>query len=206
MSRLCHAGDEIMPSDFLADRKAGLENAFFAKQDLELRRRMAENDAKQARKAALVEVSGIRDEATLDRLLTLNITSETLAVMSLVPLVAVAWADGTLESKERSAILRAAEEGGLSKDSPSYALLDGWLAKKPQADLIVAWKEYISSWLSELDGAARATLRTEIVGRARSVAEAAGGFLSLTARISDAEQRVLHELEAAFQAPPDAAA
>lgn len=195
-----------MPSDFLSDRKAGLENAFFAKQDAELRRRMTENDARKARKAALIEASGIRDEAILDRLLTLNITSETLAVMALVPLVAVAWADGTLEPRERSAILRAAEDGGLNKQNPSYELLDGWLARKPSPELITAWKQYISALLPELDAAARSSLRTEIVGRARSVAEAAGGFLGLTARVSDAEQQLLHDLEAAFQAPSGSAA
>lgn len=195
-----------MPSDFLSDRKAGLENAFFAKQDAELRRRMAENDARKARKAALIEASGIRDEAILDRLLTLNITSETLAVMALVPLVAVAWADGTLEPRERSAILRAAEDGGLNKQNPSYELLDGWLARKPSPELITAWKQYISALLPELDAAARSSLETEIVGRARSVAEAAGGFLGLTARVSDVEQRVLHDLEAAFQTRPGSAA
>lgn len=194
-----------MPSDFLSDRKAGLENAFFAKQDAELRRRMAENDAKQARKAALREVSGIRDESTLDKLLALDITSETLAVMSLVPLVAVAWADGALEAAERAAILRAAEASGLSKQSPSYELLDGWLAKRPPPDLTTAWKQYVTAVIATLDGSGRMSLRTEIVGRARSVAEAAGGFLGLTARISDAEQRVLHDLEQAFQVPPNTA-
>jgi len=190
-----------MPSDFLADRKTGLENAFFAKQDAELRRRMAESATNQARKAALVEVSGIQDDAILDKLLALNITSETLAVMSLVPLVVVAWADGTLEPKERAAILRAAEESGLSKQSPSYALLDGWLAKRPLPDLTVAWKQYVSAVSASLDESARATLRTEIVGRARAIAEAAGGFLGLSARVSEAERRVLSDLEATFQAP-----
>ncbi len=190
-----------MPSDFLSDRKAGLENAFFAKQDLELRRRMAENDTKKARKAALMEVSGIRDDSVLDTLLGLNVTSETLAVMSLVPLVVVAWADGTLESRERSAVLRAAEDAGVGRQSPSYDLLDGWLGKRPPPDLITAWKQYVTAVTATLDGSARMALRTEIVGRARSVAEAAGGFLGLTGRVSDTEQRVLEQLEAAFQVP-----
>lgn len=189
-----------MPSDFLADRRSGLENAFFAKQDAEIRRRMAEADVRQARKAALVEVSGIRDDAILDRLLALNITSETLAVMSLVPLVVVAWADGSLESREREAVLRSAVESGLDREGPSYALLEGWLGKRPGPELIEAWKQYVAAVVATLDGATRASLTSEIVGRARAVAEAAGGFLGLTARVSDAEKRVLAELEAAFQA------
>lgn len=189
-----------MPSDFLADRKAGLENAFFARQDAELRRRMIEADARQARKAALVEVSGIRDDAILDRLLALNITSETLAVMSLVPLVVVAWADGTLEPKERDAVLRSAVESGLDREGPSYGLLEGWLGKRPGPELIVAWKQYVAAVIATLEEPARRSLRDGIVGRAQAVADAAGGFLGLTARISEAEKRVLADLEAAFQA------
>ena len=189
-----------MPSDFLADRRSGLENAFFARQDAEIRRRMAEADVRQARKAALVEVSGIRDDAILDRLLALNITSETLAVMSLVPLVVVAWADGSLESREREAVLRSAVESGLDREGPSYALLEGWLGKRPGPELLAAWKQYVAAVIVTLDASARDSLRTGIVGRAQAVADAAGGFLGLTARISDAEKRVLAELEAAFQA------
>ena len=109
-----------MSGDALGERKASLENAFFAKQDAELRRRMAEKESAQARRAALAETSGIRDEAVLDKLVAMNINSETLAAMSLVPLVAVAWADGTIDPNERSAVLRAAEQEGLSKQSPNY--------------------------------------------------------------------------------------
>jgi hypothetical protein len=73
-------------SDFLGERRAGLENAFFAEQDAALHRRMAEKESTKANKAALAEVSGVRDEAVLDKLLALNITSETLAAVSLLRL------------------------------------------------------------------------------------------------------------------------
>ena len=195
-----------MSGDALGERKASLENAFFAKQDAELRRRMAEKESAQARRAALAETSGIRDEAVLDKLVAMNINSETLAAMSLVPLVAVAWADGTIDPNERSAVLRAAEQEGLSKQSPNYELLNGWLANRPPPDLITVWKQYVAALVANLDDPARTTLKTQIMGRARSVAEASGGFLGLTARISDAEKRVLHDLEEIFQAPPVPAA
>ena len=43
-------------------------------------------------------------------------------------------------------------------------------------------------------------IRTDRITQAtRAVADAAGGFLGLTARVSDAEKRVLAELEAAFE-------
>ena len=195
-----------MSGDLLGERKASLENVFFAQQDIELRRRMAEKESAQARRAALAETSGIRDEAVLDKLVAMNINSETLAAMSLVPLVAVAWADGTIDPNERSAVLRAAEQEGLSKQSANYELLNGWLAKMPPPDLITVWKQYVAALVANLDDPARTTLKTQIMGRARSVAEASGGFLGLTARISDAEKRILHDLEEIFQAPPVPAA
>ena len=138
-----------MSGDALGERKASLENAFFAKQDVELRRRMAEKESAQARRAALAETSGIRDEAVLDKLVAMNINSETLAAMSLVPLVAVAWADGTIDPNERSAVLRAAEQEGLSKQSPNYELLNGWLAKMPPPDLITVWKQYVAALVQQ---------------------------------------------------------
>ncbi len=94
----------------------------------------------------------------------------------------------------------------MSKQSPNYELLNGWLAKMPPPDLITVWKQYVAALVANLDDPARTTLKTQIMGRARSVAEASGGFLGLTARISDAEKRVLHDLEETFQAPPVPAA
>jgi hypothetical protein len=46
------------------------------------------------RRQQLAHVSGIRDEAVLDRLLGLAITAESLAALGLVPLVWVARASG----------------------------------------------------------------------------------------------------------------
>jgi hypothetical protein len=45
---------------------------------------------------------------------------------------------------------------------------------------------------------AKQALKQDLLGRARVVAEAAGGFLGLGTRISSAEQAVLTELEQAF--------
>ena len=75
-----------------------------------------------------------------------------------------------------------------------------WLAKKPSRELVTAWKQYVSALLPNLNDNAKQSLKSEILGRAKSVAEAAGGFLGLTARISDAEQRVLDDLEKTFGA------
>ena len=51
---------------------------------------------------------------------------------------------------------------------------------------------------SELDAEAVSQLKTSIVSRAESVAEAAGGFLGLGNKVSDTERGVLTKLESAF--------
>ncbi|MFT8246623.1 hypothetical protein [Roseomonas sp. BN140053] len=187
-----------MAADFLDDRKAGLENAFFAEQDARLLQRLREADETKARKEALSVASGIKDDAVLEKLLTLNITSVTLTALTLVPLVLVAWADGSIDAKERSAVLAGAEHSGLSKEDASYQLFEGWLARKPAPELTATWKEYIRALSATLTDDARQALKSGILSRARGVAEAAGGFMGIGQKISAAEAAVLDDLERQF--------
>jgi hypothetical protein len=187
-----------MAEDFLTERRRALEESFFNKQNEALRRRLREKETSRARKEALAEASGISDDETLRRLLALQISNETLAALYLVPLVEVAWADGKVEEPERKALLAAAEGAGLHGGNPSYELLEGWLAQRPDKELLDAWKQYIRALTEAMDPAAKKALQRDLVGRAQVVAEAAGGFLGLGGKVSMAEKAVLTELEAAF--------
>jgi hypothetical protein len=187
-----------MMDDFLGDRKKALEENFFAKHNEELLQKLREKTAAQAKKETLSAASGITEDAVLEELISLNISSETLAALSLVPLVEVAWADGSIDMKERNAILRAAEASGLTKENLSYQLIEGWLRERPARKLISAWKAYVSALSKSLSSEAKITLKQDILGRARSVAEAAGGFLGLGNKISESEKAVLTDLEQAF--------
>ena len=185
-----------MSHESLDDRRRALEEAFFAKQDAVLRQRLAEPAEVRARKEAFSAVSGITDTAVLDALVKLDISAETLAAIALVPLVAVAWADGSVDAKERAAVLRAAAEGGLKPEG--HAMLEKWLQAAPPASLVDAWKGYIATITASMDHASRRALQGPIIDRARTVALAAGGFLGIGLRISDAEEKVLADLAKAF--------
>ena len=187
-----------MNEDFLADRRKGLEEAFFAEQDAVLRRRLREVDEAGSRRQVLSSASGITDHAVLDRLAALGITGETAAALSLVPLVAVAWADGQIDERERAAALSGAERLGLTRGDAGHRLFDGWLAKRPPPELLTSWKAYIAALAPTLGGDARDALRTALLGHARAVAEAAGGFLGIGPKISDAERSILADLEQVF--------
>lgn len=187
-----------MDREFLGDRKKALEDSFFAKENQKLLDRMRAEQHKKEAKAGLAEVAGISDADVLEKLVSLGIEPDTWAALSLVPLVEVAWADGSLDPKERRAVLSAAEANGVVAGSPGAALLETWLRARPGPELISAWGEYMVVLCAGLDEAERQKLRREILGRARSVAEAAGGILGLLNRISSQEEAVLAELEKPF--------
>ncbi len=184
--------------DFLGDRRRGLEDAFFANQDAILRRRLGEGDAARGRKDALRTASGIADDAVLDRMMGLGISPDTLTALSLIPCVVVAWADEGIDQRERAAMLSAAEQAGLAREGPAYALFEGWLAKRPAPELLAAWKEYVAALLPTLDATAQHAFRSELLGRARAVAAASGGFMGVGRTISAVEQAALDDLERAL--------
>ena len=183
-----------MSSDMLGDRRKAMEDAFFARENEALRQRGREtNDAKR-KKERLSAASGITHDAVLEKLAALEIRSETLGALSLIPLVAVAWADGTIDDKERGAILSRAAEIGVAKGGVGHELFARWLEERPPQAMVDAWKDYVRAFAMTMDNADRRALRAEVLHRAQGIAEAAGGFLGIGGKVSAPEQKVLQEL------------
>jgi hypothetical protein len=95
-----------------------------------------------------------------------------------------------LEQRERSAILRAADEQGLSHTSTAYQLLEKWLNDRPGDELVAAWKGYVEALRKNLSAPAYAALRKDILDRTTKVARSAGGFLGFT-RVTKEEKELL---------------
>lgn len=179
-----------MSGDILSDRRKAAEEAFFAKQNEELRQRLRTAGSQ-------VDQPGSREGAPAVRLNNLDSGGETAVVLALVPLIAVAWADGTLDAKERAAVLLAAKHNGLDASGASYGIFERWLAEKPDLALLNRWTEYVHGLCRDMDDARREAFRGEVVGQACRVAETTGGLLGL-GRVSGAETAVLEKLDAAF--------
>jgi hypothetical protein len=133
----------------------------------------------------------------LQDLVDLGIRATTMAALGLVPLVQVAWADGKMDDKERAVLLKAASSSGVETGSDSFALLENWLVDRPGPEMMAAWTDYVSALSAGCSEGSRESLRAVTVGRARSVAEAAGGLLGIGS-IARSEQHVLDQLEDAF--------
>jgi hypothetical protein len=178
----------------LKNEARDLEEEFFAKENERLLRELREKAKIDEKRKALQAVVKVKDPAIIEHLLELGVGPESIVAVTLVPLAAVSWADGTLDDKERKAILSAASERGIKPGTANYTLLEAWLKEKPSQKLIDAWKKYTRSIWEQLTKDEQVLMRVNLVGRAREVAEAAGGFLGV-ASISPKEEATLKELE-----------
>lgn len=185
-------------SDSLSVRGQALEGAFFQKKDRELLQRLREECAAEDKRAALSRSSGITDDQVLQRLVELEIEPASFASFAMLPLIQVAWADGKMQSAEREAILSAAEQTGIARDTTPFEVLESWLEESPGEDLYEAWKLYAARLKDSLEAAEVSSLQNRVLGRAREVAEAAGGILGFGNKVSDEEAEVLEQLAAAF--------
>ncbi len=128
----------------------------------------------------------------------LGIRAETVAALSLVPLVEVAWADGVLDPPERRAVLERVGAAGFVSGSIEHAMIEAWLDRQPPPQLLTAWTHLVQGMCEQLDSEGRARLKRALLDRARAVAKTSGGVLGFGERVSGVEAAVLARLEAPF--------
>jgi hypothetical protein len=185
--------------EILRDRGRSLEDEFFRREDQRLRERLNELKAAETTREALAKASGITKPAVLEKLMELGIRGETVAALSIVPLVEVAWADGALDAKERRAVV---DRAGVARESMEGALLEAWLDRRPDPKLLTAWTHLVQGMCEHLDPDGAARLKTGLLERAGAVAAASGGLFGVGSKVSRSEAAMLARLEAAFAAPP----
>jgi len=180
----------LKKKSIFADARA-LEDAFFTKENARLLEQLQEKQKREA----LREMVKVEDETFLDRLIELGIGPETVLALTLVPLIAVAWADGTLDGRERDAIIKAAEEKGVSPETAGHQLLETWLSRRPERELFDSWKQYVRGIWETFTDEERQRMRERTLDWALAVAEASGGFLGVISKVSPSERVVIKELE-----------
>ena len=179
-------------------RKLSLEEAFFLKQDQEMMKKLKEMREMKETKEALAKASGINDDVVLQKFVDLNIRPESLASLSVLPLVLVAWADGKMDPEEKRVVLSAVEKMGWVKDSWDYTLLDRWLGHKPSAAMLDAWLHYVESLCKRLTPDEIKHFKDEIMLHTKTVALACGGILGI-GKISAEENKLIEKLASAFK-------
>ena len=78
----------------IEERGKALEEAFFAKKNKELLQQVKQDLDSAKQREALKTATGIAEDEVLDKILAIGVNAESLAAMSIAPMVLVAWADG----------------------------------------------------------------------------------------------------------------
>jgi hypothetical protein len=183
--------------DPTASSRKSLEDMFFHKEDKKLLEKLKQMEKMKLSKEALREVSGIHNEKVLEKLVELDVKPETVASLSLVPLIEVAWADGRIDEKEKQAVLAAAGDSGVKPGSIEYQLIEQWMVRRPPDGMLEAWSHYIEGLCERLSPQERDLLKADLMKQVTSVARASGGFLGV-AKISKKEATMIGKIEAAF--------
>lgn len=143
------------------------EDAYFRKQDQELRQKLREElsqaagDLKQAP----------RDLSLPGKIQRLGFVGEKLKVFDLMPLVHVAWADGSVSRQEREAILGVVLTR-VPRTSVAFALMESLLEERPPQNFL----DESLALLKLVAGDARAE---SVVEMCVQVASASGGFMNI---------------------------
>ena len=175
------------------------EDEFFHKRDQELilaARRQAESEAQFRDLSA---VTGISDQQTLQDLQRFDYNAQTALLLELMPLVQVAWSDGSVNELERKRIFTIARLEGIETGDPRWDRLAQSLQIRPSDEFFQATLRGLRASLEGLPVEDRRRIDRKLIIHCTSVASVSGGFLGLGSRISNAEQAAINEIVAALE-------
>ena len=167
------------------------EELYFAAQDQEARRRLrdklAGNAAGLEEQQRIAQSMGTSDVSVAEKVKALGFDGDSARVFDLIPLIHVAWADGSVQRGERAAIFKVLQKRGIEQDSEASRTIASLLEERPSD----GWMRQSLAVLRELTGGI-GDRSQEIVDLCIGVATASGGLLGLGKKI-DADERVLIE-------------
>ena len=179
--------------DAFEERRRGLEESYFHEKEqqlIEKMRRRAQADAELRR---MGETAGVADEEILHDLEALGYTADTVRLLHLLPLVHLAWADGSVSQRERDLIVEAARARGINAGTPADIQLGGWLTKRPSDQFFRETLRAIVAILESEPEAQREAERRDLLSYSAAIARASGGLLGFGA-VSAEERKVLERI------------
>lgn len=186
---------------FLEDREHALENEYFHRKDRELIERLREEGRQQSERHDLENQLGTHDTAFLEQLQAAGFTPGNLALLHLIPLVEVAWAEGDVTRRERELILALAARRGVTTDRPAYTQLVGWLDEKPDDTFFETTYEAIRKMLALEDETSRHAAQLDLESWSTKIAEATGGILGMVPISKDERECLRRIAERITEAP-----
>ena len=190
----------------MTERKNKKEEEYFRKQEKELVEKMQTDKTRESERLEMASALGAADLDIVSALQELGYTPATVSLLYLVPLIQVAWAEGSVSKHERQLILEAAGARGIEFGSTAYECLTEWLNVRPMEEFFERTLRVISVLLQTLPQQQRENSKRDLVSYCAKVAEASGGFIGFLGsrrRVCTEERELLArigtELESSHQ-------
>jgi hypothetical protein len=184
--------------DGITDHVRKREEEYFRKRDRELIERMRQAAAADQTRRDLEAKTGLHDPALLRDLQDLGFTPDTIALLPLVPIVEVAWAEGGVTGGERKLIVQFARSRGIEPGSAADRQLVEWLERRPPADVFARARRLIRAMLDHPEESHTDLSADDLIRYSERIASASGGMLGV-GRISAEERAALTQIAKALK-------
>jgi hypothetical protein len=188
----------LTDKDAFAERGRSLEEDYFRRKEQEVIEKMRRSAAADAQRRQLGENAGIADDDILRDLQALGYTPETMMLLHLVPLIQIAWAEGSVSDKERDLIVQAARSRGIAAGSTADAQLSRWLSQRPSEELFDKTLRAIRAILESRSPEERAASERDLLSLSTAIAAASGGIFGMGA-VSEDERAILARISAQLE-------
>lgn len=178
-------------------RGRSYEERYFHMKDAELVEKLRSVFQRNLDRDELRKITGVQDEKLLDRLLDVQVRGEMMTAFKLLPLVEIAWADGTLDHREADAVEHAASRFGMTP-GPAMERLREWLRRGPTPEVRALWRRYADELRNTLTPRQLSEFREDLLKTARGIADCSGGVLNVFFNTSVAEKRIIEEVRRAL--------
>lgn len=184
-----------MNGDGITDDVRKREEEYFRQQDRELIERMRKaSEAEQTRKA-LQSATGLQDAALLADLEALGFTPDTIALLPLVPVLQVAWAESGVSTAERTLIVNLARSRGIQAGTAADLQLMEWLDRPPSEETFRKAQRLIAAMLEQPDRGDVQVNADDLLAYCEQIAAASGGIFGI-GKVSAEERAALQQIAA----------
>jgi hypothetical protein len=177
--------------DMFSAREHWLEETYFRKLNEELIEKLHLRRESEADRAQIEEETGIHDPATLLELQKDGYTHETIALLTIVPLVEVAWVEGGLADRERERIFQIARSRKIAPGSKAYEQLAKWMETKPSDHFFEDTLHAINQMFEAMPPERRQASRETLIAYCNQIAETVSGGILGRGGIGEDEQALI---------------
>jgi hypothetical protein len=177
------------------------EKEYFYRLDCQLIEKMRERAAREEEHRRMAELYRIEDPRLLEALEKLGYTHRTIVLLELVPLIELAWRDGSVSPAERNWILQFARAHDIAEDIPAWRQLASWLDHCPSPAFFEGTWRAMEAHAAFLSAEERAAAREAIIRACTDFATATCHQFGWHGRICAAKRKVLEEIHKRLERP-----